>query len=135
MKKNNQITGNIGLFYVCHQLSLQDWNVLPTSRNARGVDIIAYTETGGDPVLIQVKTLSKKSAVGMGDSVDNLVKAWWVIVVNARDEHPAVFVIRSSDIKKLANRHEKNGKVSYWVEPAQYCSDKYRAKPGAWLPK
>ena len=34
-----QITGNIGLYYTCYQLSRLGWNVMPTSRNARGIDI------------------------------------------------------------------------------------------------
>lgn len=35
----SQITGNIGLFYACYELSRKGWNVMPTSRNARGIDI------------------------------------------------------------------------------------------------
>lgn len=37
-----QIVGNAGLYYVCHRLSLLGWNCMPTSRNARGVDLICY---------------------------------------------------------------------------------------------
>jgi len=33
-----QQSGQTGLFAVCYQLSRRGWNVLPTSRNARGVD-------------------------------------------------------------------------------------------------
>ena len=127
-RKNNQITGNIGLFYVCHQLSLQGWNVLPTSRNTRGVDIIAYDETGNVPLLIQVKTLAQKSPVPLGKSVDNLMQANWIIVVNATNEKPDVFILHSSDIKDMAHRGEKDGKVSYWLQPVAYYIDKYRAK-------
>jgi len=42
--KNKQITGNAGLFYVAYKLSTMGWNVLPTSRNAKGIDIVAYSE-------------------------------------------------------------------------------------------
>ena len=34
-KKSNQIVGNVGLYYVCYELSKRGWNVLPTSRNAK----------------------------------------------------------------------------------------------------
>jgi hypothetical protein len=34
---NNQVVGNVGLFYVCYRLSRLGWNVMPTARNARGV--------------------------------------------------------------------------------------------------
>ena len=40
-----QLTGNVGLYYCCYRLSLLGWNVMPTARNARGVDIIALTWT------------------------------------------------------------------------------------------
>ena len=40
VSKNNQMVGNIGLFYTCYRLSRLGWNAMPTSRNARGVDII-----------------------------------------------------------------------------------------------
>jgi hypothetical protein len=36
---SSQTVGNIGLFYVCYQLSRRGWNVMPTSRNARGMDV------------------------------------------------------------------------------------------------
>ncbi|PSN88098.1 hypothetical protein B9Q03_09635 [Candidatus Marsarchaeota G2 archaeon OSP_D] len=42
--KNKQITGNAGLFYVAYKLSTMGWNVLLTSRNAKGIDIVAYSE-------------------------------------------------------------------------------------------
>gem|GEM_PF-3520205 len=42
MSKDTQVTGNIGLYYACYQLSRMGWNAMPTARNARGIDIIAY---------------------------------------------------------------------------------------------
>ena len=44
-KHEAQIVGNIGMFYACYRLSRLGWNVMPTARNARGVDIIAYPRT------------------------------------------------------------------------------------------
>ena len=41
-KLPTQITGNAGLYYVCYELTKRGWNVLPTSRNAKGVDIVIY---------------------------------------------------------------------------------------------
>jgi len=42
MKLDPQLTGNAGLCYCCYHLSLLGWNDMPTARNPRGVDIIAY---------------------------------------------------------------------------------------------
>lgn len=43
MRLDNQIVGNAGLYYVCYRLSLLGWNVMPTARNARGIDVVAYS--------------------------------------------------------------------------------------------
>ena len=54
-----QVVGNIGMYFAAYRLSLMGWNVMPTSRNARGIDLLAYS-TGADRYLgIQVKALSK----------------------------------------------------------------------------
>ena len=37
---DRQVTGNVGLYYCCYQRSLMGWNVMPTARNAKGVDIV-----------------------------------------------------------------------------------------------
>jgi hypothetical protein len=39
-----QTVGNIGLYYVCYQLSLRGWNVMPTARNSKGVDILTFSQ-------------------------------------------------------------------------------------------
>lgn len=37
-KENKQLTSNVGLYYACYGLSQNGWNVMPTARNAKGVD-------------------------------------------------------------------------------------------------
>lgn len=58
------------MFYVCYQLSLLNWNVIPTSRNARGVDIIAFSMKGTKMLTFQIKTLSKRNPIAIGSSLD-----------------------------------------------------------------
>lgn len=48
MKLESQVVGNIGMYYACYQLSRMGWNVMLTSRNAKGIDIIAYDRSGTD---------------------------------------------------------------------------------------
>ncbi|MGE0013944.1 MAG: hypothetical protein AB7S62_17135 [Azoarcus sp.] len=62
-----QLTGNVGL-YCCYRLSLMGWNVMPTARNARGVDIIAYSRDASRFVGVQVKALSKRNPEPLGTS-------------------------------------------------------------------
>ena len=62
MKLDAQIVGNAGLYYASYRLSLLGWNAMPTSRNARGIDVIAYTGDGTRYIGLQVKTLSKRNS-------------------------------------------------------------------------
>ena len=54
----NQV-GNIGMYYAAYRLSQQCWNVMPTARNARGVDLLIYCVNAHIYKGIQVKALSK----------------------------------------------------------------------------
>ena len=67
-----QTVGNIGLYYVCYWLSLFGWNVLPTSRNTKGIDIIIFSQDATRKMSIQVKTLSKRNPVPLVEKPDNL---------------------------------------------------------------
>ena len=75
-----QLTGNVGLYYCCYRLSLMGWNVMPTARNARGVDIIAYSRDASRFVGVQVKALSKRNPVPLGTSLDKVMGDFWIIV-------------------------------------------------------
>jgi hypothetical protein len=57
---SNQVVGNIALYYTAYILSRHGWNVLPTCRNTRGVDIVIYSQDGTKMHTIQVKGLFKK---------------------------------------------------------------------------
>ena len=72
-----QLTGNVGLYYCCYRLSLMGWNVMPTARNARGVDIIAYSRDASRFVGVQVKALSKRNPVPLGTSLDKVMGDCW----------------------------------------------------------
>ena len=119
MKLEIQVTGNIGLYYTCYRLSRFGWNVMPTARNARGIDIIAYNKEGTKYIGIQVKTLSKRNPVPLGNSLDKVMGDYWIIVNDVLNE-PNAFILLPNEIKELAHREEKESRVSYWLEPNTY---------------
>ena len=125
MTLNAQIVGNVGLYFACYHLSLLGWNVMPTARNARGVDVIAYNLLGTRFIGIQIKTLSKRNPVPLGTSLENLMGDYWVIINRAVSE-PMAFILLPNEIKSLAHRGEKEGKVSYWLQPKSYDCDTFR---------
>ncbi len=121
-----QLTGNVGLYYCCYRLSLLGWNVMPTARNARGVDIIAYSRDASRFVGVQVKTLSKRNPVPLGISLDKIMGDFWVIVNKVASPSPSAFILLPSEVRKRAHRGEKDGRVSYWLQPGEYEENTFR---------
>ena len=119
MRRNNQLTGNIGLFYVSYVLSKRGWNCLPTTRNAKGPDLVIYSQDAKRSFTVQVKALTKKSPVPFG-SKPTLISDFVFIVVNVLSEKPDLFIMSSKEVKRRLHRGEKEGKVSYWLQPKQY---------------
>lgn len=96
------------------------WNVMPTARNARGIDIIAHNKDGTNFIGIQVKTLSKRNPVSLGKSLDKVMGDYWIIVNNVANA-PNALMILQKEIKTLAHRAKKNGDISYWLQPTTIC--------------
>lgn len=124
-KLDPQITGNVGLYYCCYHLSLLGWNVMSTARNARGVDIIAYSRDASRFIGIQVKALSKRNPVPLGTSLDKCMGDYWVII-NKVATAPSAFVMLPSEVRALAYRGEKEERVSFWLQPTGYDQPRFR---------
>jgi len=113
------------MYYACYKLSCMGWNVMPTARNARGIDIIAYNKAGTEFIGVQVKALSKRSPVPLGNSLDKVMGDFWLIVNNVGNE-PNVFVMLPKEIISLAHKGEKNGVISYWLQPMAYDAPQFK---------
>ena len=111
----SQVVGNVGLFYVCYRLSKWGWNVMPTARNARGIDIVIYSQDASRTHTIQVKTLSKRHPVPLSGTLDRLLGDFFVICRNVVTDSPERFVQRPDEVRARANRGEQEGRVSDWL--------------------
>lgn len=127
MKRPPQIVGNIGLYYVCFKLSERSWNVLPTSRNTRGIDVLCFSMDGTRVRTIQVKSLSKRNPVPLGKDLDKIMGDFWVIV-NSLDTEPRTYILRPKEVRARAHRGENKGKVSYWLQPKDYAVGEFEDK-------
>jgi hypothetical protein len=125
-KLDPQITGNIGLYYTCYHLSMLGWNVMPTARNARGVDIVAYDRSATHFIGVQVKALSKRNPVPLGTTLEKVMGDFWVIVNKVAMPSPSAFVLLPDEVRELAHRGEKEGRVSFWLQPTSYDQDGFR---------
>ncbi len=106
-KHDTHNTGNIGLHFACYQLAKEGWNVMPTARNARGVDILA-NDKKGRAISIQVKTLSGRDPVNI-KAVETLAANFLIVVMNARVEEPArpdCYVLTVDEARKIIRPHE-----------------------------
>ncbi|MBC7099839.1 hypothetical protein H5T52_12180 [Candidatus Bipolaricaulota bacterium] len=125
MRLDKQIVGNAGLYYACYRLCLLGWNVMPTARNARGIDIVAYSTDGKRFLGIQVKSLGKQAPVPLGSSVESLMGDFWVIVTKIAAE-PTAYILTPYEVRKLAHRGERDGRLSFWLQPVAYAAPEYR---------
>jgi len=118
--RDNQLVGNVGLYYICYELSRLGWNVLPTSRNARGIDLVVYSRDAERKHTIQIKSLSKKNPVPVGTKLDGLIAEYLIVCTKVFNEKPEVFVMRIDAIKSRIHEGTKNGRKSYWLQPKSY---------------
>jgi len=125
LSRNSQIVGNIGMYYACYHLSKLGWNVMPTARNARGVDIIAYDQSAENYLGIQVKTLSRRNPVPLGRHLDNVIGDFWVVITLV-DDNPVAYVLLPEEVRDLAHRGEREGRVSYWLQPRSYDQKEFQ---------
>jgi hypothetical protein len=98
---------------------------MPTARNARGVDIVAYNRDASHYVGIQVKALSKRNPVPLGTSLDKIMGDYWVII-NRIATTPTTFILRPGEVLSLAKRGEKDGRISYWLQPKDYETETFK---------
>ena len=123
-----QVVGNVGLYYVCFRLSERGWNVLPTSRNTRGIDIICFSPDAARMTSIQVKSLSRQPAVPLGNDLSKIMGDWWVIVTSLSKGTPRTYILHPDEVQALAQRNEKRGVISYWLPPDKYAVAEFEEK-------
>ncbi len=112
---STQIIGNIGLFYVCHELSKTGLNVMTTSRNTAGVDVVALHSTRNNLASIQVKAKSdpyghRLGAIKDNPEVQDIIKNetgkadFWIMVYFLETEPykvSAAYIVRGDDSKLI----------------------------------
>lgn len=116
---STQIVGNTGLYLACYELSKRGWNVMPTARNARGIDLVAYGVAATRYLGIQVKSLSNKNAVPLGESLDKIMGDFWIIIANLKKD-PVPYILTPSEVRAQAHQTIKVGQSAYWLEPKAY---------------
>jgi hypothetical protein len=92
---------------------------MPTARNAKGIDILIYSQDALRIRTIQVKALSKSSPVPLGGKLDNIFGGFFVVCRNLGLTEPECFVLEPKEVHILAHKDEKDGKVRATLASAQ----------------
>lgn len=55
---------------------------------------------------------------------------YWVVVNRVTSQTPSAFILLPSEVKKFAHTHrgEREGRVSFWLQPASYDQASYKEK-------
>lgn len=128
--KSSQATGNAAMHYVAWQLSKRGWNVMPTTRNAKGSDL--YCANDAETIIfgVQSKGLSKRDPVGLGSNLGNLRSDWWIITINAKSDAPTCFILTRQEVLELCFHSDpaksSSGVQSYWLQPKAYDQSQFR---------
>lgn len=101
---------------------------MPTVRNARGSDLIVVNNDETVFLGIQSKALSKRQAVGLGKSIDDLRSDWWAITVRANTDNPICYVMRLDEVRTLTKQDRNGG--AWWLDPPSYDRAEFR---DAWV--
>jgi len=51
---------------------------------------------------------------------------FWVVINRIASERPSAYVLLPSEVSALAHRGEKEGRVSYWLQPNDYDTEQFR---------
>lgn len=107
-KPNKQIIGNAGMYYVCYLLSQKGWNAMPTARNAKGIDIVAYSEDGNF-LGIQVKTISKLTNISLGSCTGGFLFDFLFVVVLSdtisESDNPSIYILSKEDVMGITRQY------------------------------
>ena len=115
-----QMTANKALYHVCYKLSQMGWNVMPTVRNAKGVDILCINEEGNKMFSVQVKGRGKRDindiAFGIPPSRDKIMGDFWIVVTGLDCGTPTCYILFPDEIEEGREPPNKKGEISNWFD-------------------
>lgn len=136
-------TGVAGVYAAALEMSRRDLTVSITSRNAKGVDLLATRKDATKVVAIQVKTnrnREKHWVLGASDETYHAKELYYVFVnFPAVDSEPVFFIYKSATVaKRISESHAawlaKPGKSGQERKPngVRRFTISKEEKPGQW---
>jgi hypothetical protein len=122
MMRNGYITGMHGVYLVAAHLSKLGWIVSPTSRSARGTDLLVTDMDCQKAFSVQVKTNARTFGfflVGK-HAVTTKSKSHIFVLVNLKRDKTEYFVVPSLKLSPLVKPPSNKTGAQFW---AVYCRD------------
>ena len=113
---------------MCYRLSQYGWNVLPTSRNARGIDLVIYSQDARTTKTIQVKGQSKKLAVVLGKHTKHLFADFVIVCTGVIGPSPECFILTPDEVRDRAKESSGTSGISYWLPTPKYATSDFRER-------
>ena len=122
MIKNKQLTSNAGLYYICYELSKRGWNVLPTSRNAKGVDIMIYNQSANDVHTIEVKSSqsSFRDTIDMKDVLSEYLVICNKIRLNRTNKSVTTETVTKTPVVYICKKDQIDRDGIKFIHPSYY---------------
>ena len=102
IRPSKALIGAAGVHFVCGELSRRGFIALPTTRNTRGIDIVAVAPNG-ETLKLQVKTIWKgrRWPVPPEDKIEASPNHYFVFVnlKGSFTERPEYYMVSSQDLK------------------------------------
>ncbi len=106
------------------------FNVMPTARNAKGVDIVGYDDCG-KAFTVQVKTLTKCNAIPLSGGANHLLADYFVVVVlEGKWKNEYVWTREEMQNAQVSVFTGKDDKKQHWFESKVWTKDAVAI--GAW---
>jgi hypothetical protein len=105
MASKNQLTGMRGVYLVAAELSKYGFIASPTSRSARGADILVTDQQCKYTFSVQVKTNARTFS-------------FWLLNEHAKE------MISPSHFYVMVNLRDKGNKIEYFVVPSEIVAEK-----------
>lgn len=95
---------------------------MPTSRNARGIDVLGHDHRGRGTITLQIKALSKSALVPFGNAgyLSNLIADYVVIARGGGRVTPEYLIARTEAVRPLVHTGLKDGKKSSCLQQKAY---------------
>jgi hypothetical protein len=81
-------------------------------------DLLAYDVNAHIYKRVQVKALSKRNPVRLGNTLDKFMGDWWIIVTNAGTTNPVCFIMKPKRSEATSSQRRK-GRSRFLLAPAQ----------------